>query len=135
MRILQRARCNTNLVDCHVLIYARSVVRIDGVRVRVEVVIRKFPKFAFVAERLVLQCCKHHFNEFFEEPAVVFVNITVFVPEPNRRQIRADLELINPTMLVTPNDSDTEASPSHVVESRNLFSNSQRVVRRGDKPT
>ena len=91
MRILKRAGCDANLVDCHVRVYARSVVRIDSVRVRVEVVVREFPEFTFVAERLVLQCCEHYFNKFFEKPAVVFVDIAVFVPESNCGQVRANL--------------------------------------------
>ena len=88
---MQRAGRYPDLIDSHVRVYTRAIVGVDAVLVWVQIVVREFPEFTFVAERLVLQCCEHYFNKFFEKPAVVFVDIAVFVPESNCGQVRANL--------------------------------------------
>lgn len=84
MGILEGTGSYPYLVDGHVGVYARPIVGINGVRMRVEVVIGEFPKFAFVTERRVLQRCDHYFDKFFKKSAVVLIHLAVFVPIANR---------------------------------------------------
>ena len=107
MRFLQRAGRYPDLIDSHVRVYTRAIVGVDAVLVWVQIVVREFPEFSFIAEGLVLQCSQHYLDKLLKISSVVLVNICVFVPMTYCGQVRPNFELINPTMLVAPNNSYT----------------------------
>ena len=88
---MQRPWSDTDLADRHVRVDSRAVIGVHGLQMGVEIVIRKFPKFAFVAEGRFGQGGHYYFYKFCEEPAVVVVDVAVFVPMPYGGQVWADL--------------------------------------------
>ena len=126
--MLQRSWSYADLVDRHIRVNSCSVVGVDGLDVRVEIVVREFPKLALVTEGLFGQRSEHYFNELSKKSAIVFVGLSVFIPVPNCCEVGSDFQLVNPSVLVSPNNANSEAPPSHVVEGGNLFCHAQRVM-------